>query len=78
MSTCPIPGCTHARRPGELLCPQHWRPVPTEMKCAVWNTWRAFTKARDPAAQRLARKPYLEARDAAIAFITKSESLLCA
>jgi hypothetical protein len=73
---CPIPGCTNHTRPGELLCIPHWRQVPSKLKSDVWSTWRAFTKGATAQAKLAARKPYLEARQAAIDAIAKAESPL--
>ena len=77
MSACPVPDCTAHTQPGRLLCLPHWRLVPYPLQKDVWNTWRAYTKASGADALLAARKPYYDAREAAIAEVVRQESPLC-
>lgn len=77
MNPCPIPGCPASTRAGQLLCGKHWHAVPFDLKSKVWITWRAFTKGETPKARLDSRKPYQDARQAAIDSVTQAESPLC-
>lgn len=37
---CPIPGCDWVKGPDELLCRNHWRMVPREIRDRVWRELR--------------------------------------
>lgn len=37
---CHIPGCGVAVPPELLMCPAHWRYVPTPIKALVWKHYR--------------------------------------
>lgn len=64
-----ISGCGSTARAGQLMCPYHWRQVPTDLQRAVWSTWRrwgktmssedwtAYTTARKAALDSVERKP---------------------
>lgn len=72
---CPIPGCTGSTRPGQLLCLRHWRAVPSKLKNEVWTTWRAvrFRTGKKVEECQADIAAYREARDAAIAVVTRLE-----
>jgi hypothetical protein len=38
--SCPIPGCDWVRGVDELLCRNHWRMVPKDLRDAVWREFR--------------------------------------
>lgn len=80
---CPIPGCTRNTRPGELLCPPHWRLVPYETKKFLWEMWR-FVRYNQPDgtaarfhARKLALRQYRFAREAAINAATPKTTWVC-
>jgi len=35
MNKCPVPNCPRARRRGHLMCSEHWRRVPGDVKRRV-------------------------------------------
>lgn len=41
---CGAWGCKRQVRPGLLMCPEHWRMVPQEIRSEVLITWRRFLK----------------------------------
>lgn len=79
MSKCPIPGCGTNARPGQLLCPSHWRAVPSAGKRRVWTAWRAIRhrdgQTREQILDGIAE--YRSARAAAINAVATAESPLC-
>ena len=62
---CPIDGCGWAIGDDKLMCLAHWKLVPMPLKTKVSATWRNFSRAR-PANRLNFRRPYLEAKQAAI------------
>jgi hypothetical protein len=42
---CAIDDCHVLLSLEMLMCPQHWRKVPAELKTDVWRTYRAWQRA---------------------------------
>jgi hypothetical protein len=66
-SVCPVVRCAVKIRSGYLMCPDHWRRVPRELRRLVGSTWRAIKSAETREARTLAIVEYSRARDQAIA-----------
>ena len=65
LRNCAAIGCQRLVEHHRLMCWHHWNMVPGNLKNRVYRTFRAMTNAHSP--QRFAaRRPYLEARQAAI------------
>lgn len=68
--TCPVEGCA-ARRcrgivAGRLMCLDHWRMVPGDVRREVGRQWALYRRTSDRDERRGARGAYLAARAAAI------------
>lgn len=70
MNACPVPACGERAVPGQLMCPTHWRAVPTSQKHAIWIAWRVLrhrggkspsTLSADVRAYRLVRAAAIDA-----------------
>jgi hypothetical protein len=46
---CPGPRCDAEIGPSELMCPGHWRQVPSAVRRAVWIAWKRGSGAGTPA-----------------------------
>lgn len=44
--TCAIPGCAHRIPLHLLMCPGHWRLVPTSIQVRLNRAWRIFVRRR--------------------------------
>lgn len=55
---CPAGPCALQVDWDKLMCPDHWRMVPPQLRTAVLTTWRYGAGAGTPA--------YLDAREAAV------------
>lgn len=56
---CAVEDCTDQAKPGQLMCWPHWKRLPRNLQFDVNSTWRRY---------RYEQEPYLEAREAAIAY----------
>lgn len=66
MGKCAVPDCPKQVHQTYLMCRPHWFSVPKPLRDAVWKTWKAFERSREPGAT-LVMKAYKEAREDAIA-----------
>jgi len=68
LHTCHAKGCKVPVAPKLLMCRRHWFMVPKPLRDRVWETYRP--------GQEVKKNPttdYLDAADAAIAFVAKRE-----
>lgn len=73
MSTiCQANGCTWATDRFKLMCPNHWRLLPSAMQGAINTAYRAHPSR----AERLKSVPYLEACAQAVEFLAAKEGKL--
>jgi predicted nucleic acid-binding Zn ribbon protein len=69
LEDCPVAGCSHAIRPGQLMCARHWNALPEEHKRAVNAT---LASLRDHASMA-SINAYRAAKAAAIAAVNGGE-----
>jgi hypothetical protein len=71
-SCCPIPGCMTPRRPGHLMCKEHWQMVPFAQQRAVNKAWRAvFDRRASLAESRDLIEAHTREKEAAIRMVVK-------
>lgn len=77
---CPIPGCTEYVHDDLLMCSPHWLATPASLRRDVKRTWRALVRARalTPAEFLAARRVHLQACNAAVDTVARSELPVCA
>lgn len=69
--TCHAHGCETAVEPRMLMCPMHWRMVPSILKQLVWDNYRpGQERDKNPSAE------YLAAAKGAIAAVREKEQKL--
>lgn len=66
LRNCAAVQCTRLVERHRLMCWHHWNMVPGNLQNRVYRTFRALTNAQSPR-RFAARRPYLEAVQAAIA-----------
>jgi hypothetical protein len=62
---CQIEGCARDRKPGHLMCLDHWRGVPEPLQERVVSTYRRFLAGTEGI------RPYMLARLEAIIHVSK-------
>lgn len=45
---CPVAACISRRKPGHLMCREHWYLVPVATRREVNEAWRLVNANRDP------------------------------
>lgn len=67
---CAAPGCSTRISRQRLMCFAHWQMVPGDLQRDVYRTFRAMTRADCARLMLAARRPYLQAVDAAVAALS--------
>lgn len=62
---CHAPGCETVVKRGFLMCPLHWRRVPTELRHDVYHAYDALPHNADGSCQKVS-KEYIEVSRRAI------------